>query len=219
MLILWYTNGYIALSVCDSCLSRRRSCHHGFNFWYGLFKYSFRVLPAGSLPADDQVKNLTNNIVLKQNFYDLRYNKLADRIAIFTDGSKAENRVGAAAVVKHKFFVRRLPDGSSVYSAELTALELALNYILESHHSKFVIFSDSLSSLKALKGYSFANPILQIVIQKYLRATTDFHKDIVFCWVPSHVGIYGNELADFTAKAALEANLSHTLVPYTDYRG
>ena len=76
-----------------------------------------------------------------------------------------------------------------------------------------------MSSLKALKGYSFPNSILQIVIQKYIQATTDFQKDIVFCWVPSHVGIYGNELADFTAKAALEANLSHTLVPYTDYRG
>ena len=35
----------------------------------------------------------------------------------------------------------------------------------------------------------------------------------------SHVGIYGNEVADFTAQAALMANVSHTLyvIPYTDY--
>ena len=32
----------------------------------------------------------------------------------------------------------------------LIALELALNYIFESHHSEFVIFGDSLSSLKAI---------------------------------------------------------------------
>ena len=76
-----------------------------------------------------EVKNLTNPIVLRQNFCDLRYNKLADRIALFTDGSKAENWVGAA-IVKQKFFVSCPPDGLSVYSAELIALELALNYII-----------------------------------------------------------------------------------------
>ena len=30
------------------------------------------------------------------------------------------------------------------------------------------------------------------------------HKDIVFCWVPSHIGIQGNERADVLAKAALD---------------
>ena len=29
-------------------------------------------------------------------------------------------------------------------------------------------------------------------------------KDIVFCWVPSHTGIKGNEKADSAAKSAFE---------------
>ena len=42
--------------------------------------------------------------------------------------------------------------------------------------------------------------------------------DISFCWVPSHVGIWGNEIADWTAKAALQLNTSDWKVPASDFR-
>ena len=42
-------------------------------------------------------------------------------------------------------------------------------------------------------------------------------KDIVFCWVPSHTGIKGNERADFAAKSALDLPRTKVGVPYNDF--
>ena len=117
-----------------------------------------------------------------------------------------------------RYFVCRLPDDSSVYSAELSAIHLALKFILESPKHKFIIFTDSLSCLHALHGSSLKNPLLVQVINAYMEAASEGN-DIAFCWVPSHVGIAGNENADATAKAALNLVDIQTQVPHNDFRG
>ena len=68
----------------------------------------------------------------RQNFLELRDRLYRDRTEIFTDGSKSDHKVAAAAVVDDQFLVCRLPDDSAVYSAELAALWLALKFTLES---------------------------------------------------------------------------------------
>jgi len=128
-----------------------------------------------------------------------------------------QKTVAASAFVAGRFFVQRLPNKSSVYSAELTAICLALEYIVQYCNSHFVIFSDSLSSLQALQTRDFKNPLLCKVMQYYMDASQDGN-DISFCWVPSHVGIWGNEIADWTAKAALQLNTSDWKVPASDFR-
>ena len=56
---------------------------------------------------------------------------------VFTDGSKMNERVGAAAVINHHFqncetncrqLSKRLPDNSTIFAAEATAISLVLNY-------------------------------------------------------------------------------------------
>ena len=42
------------------------------------------------------------------------------------------------------------------------------------------------------------------------------NKDIILCWVPSHVGIRGNEKADSAAKSSLDLPHAQVGVPYTD---
>ena len=42
------------------------------------------------------------------------------------------------------------------------------------------------------------------------------NKEVLFCWVPSHCGIVGNEAADQAAKEALSKTLSPIMIPFTD---
>ena len=44
-------------------------------------------------------------------------------------------------------------------------------------------------------------------------------KDIVFAWVPGHVGIQGNNVVDLAAKHALEKSINRRMaVPYSDFK-
>ena len=40
-----------------------------------------------------------------------------------------------------------------------------------------------------------------------------------FIWIPSHIGITGNSLADSEAKAALQLPVTNLPVPYSDFKG
>ena len=71
-------------------------------------------------------------------------------VQIFTDGSKVDEKVAAAAVsyvAPNSPFSCRLRDHSSTYTAELQATLLALKQAYQSQERKFMIFPDSLSAL------------------------------------------------------------------------
>jgi len=110
----------------------------------------------------------------------------------------------------------RLPDVSSIFTAELKAIILALEHIFISNRKQFVIFSDSLSCLQALKYCKYTHPLVLQICEYYHRLITR-GKSIDFCWVPSHVGIHGNERADRAAKAALEGPICTMKIPHSDF--
>ena len=62
----------------------------------------------------------------------------------------------------------RIPDGSSVFTAEAKAIDLALDLVDSCNsHDKFIILSYSLSVLQALNHTSSKNPQIQDILKKH----------------------------------------------------
>ena len=61
------------------------------------------------------------------------------------------------------------------------------------------------------------HPLIGMVIRKCVFLNIA-NKDIILCWVPSNVGIRGNEKADSPAKSALDLPCTTFGVPYTDFK-
>ena len=60
------------------------------------------------------------------------------------------------------------------------------------------------------------NPLIQQIFRKYNYFSS--FKEIVFCWLPSHTNIRGNELADLEAKSAFII-INHQLeIPHSDFK-
>ena len=81
-------------------------------------------------------------------------------------------------------------------------VDIALDFIRTCDtNNKFIIFSDSLSVLKAMNHTSSKNPQIQKLLEKCHELLNN--EEIVLCWIPSHIGIQGNEKVDQQAKTSL----------------
>ena len=99
---------------------------------------------------------------------------------------------------------------------EIKAIDLALDHIEQSRNSDFIIFSDFLSVLQSLHNRHIENPLLLDVLLKH-NELAELNR-IVFCWLPSHVGIKSNEKSDIAAKSALTLNISDLKIPFTNFK-
>jgi ribonuclease HI len=102
---------------------------------------------------------------------------------IFTDGTKSLEGAGGAMYnetnqISIKF---KLSENSSIFAAEATAVIRALQSDDETYKRHFLINK----------------------IEKIWRNLSEVGKTVQFCWIPSHCGIGGNEMADKLAKSSL----------------
>ena len=150
-------------------------------------------------------KDDTNPLIFQQEFLAMR-EKYSKCFEIYTDGSKQDKKVGAAA-----FFPKapdeskkiRLPENSSIFSAELVGIILALRKVkeLEGKIKNFVIMTDGLSALQSLANPNPNNNFIKRILN--ILVSINSNVKIHFIWIPGHVGIKGNERADKLAKEAL----------------
>ncbi|GFU90541.1 putative RNA-directed DNA polymerase from transposon X-element [Trichonephila clavipes] len=122
--------------------------------------------------------------------------------AIYTDGSKRADYVGCGVVIEDILHGYRLDTSCSIFTAEAFAIYRALPSIDSNMPRKYCIYTDSMSVLEALENYhDRCHPVVCTILDITSRLYSKGF-DIVFCWLPSHVGIIGNEQADSAAKSA-----------------
>ena len=134
-------------------------------------------------------------------------------ITINTEDSK----VGCAVISDNHSYMQRTPGNSSIFTAEAKAIDLALDFISTCDaNNKFIIFSDSLSVLKAMNHTSSKNPQIQKLLEKCHELLA--YKEIVLCWIPSHIGIQGNEMVDKQAKTSLSLEPTSFKISYSNFK-
>ena len=135
-----------------------------------------------------------------------------DYLCIYTGGSKDSNRTACTPVLNTNIKTKALPIESSIFTTEACAIDLALDIILKEKHKKIIIFSDSLSVLLSLNNKQKLEQPL--IIKLLCRLPSTSNKEIVFCWISSHIGVRGNHRADAAAISALDKYN----IPYTDLK-
>ncbi len=124
---------------------------------------------------------------------------------------------GFAVLFPTHHYQIRLPKESSVLTAELSAVLYALQQLFYVPSSSFTIFTDSRTSLTLLQSLRTTHPLVQ-EIQDWLFRVSVWHKSVCSCWVPSHVGITGNERVNFLARnIPLTDRLRPRNLPASDY--
>ncbi|KAG6461494.1 hypothetical protein O3G_MSEX012673 [Manduca sexta] len=155
------------------------------------------------------IKNIT--AIFLNNRYD-NFHKF------FTDGSLNGVEAGAAfydlyANCHAKFKINS--NSISIMEIELVAILEALSYIKSTNYSNVVILPDSKSSLQHLAQCTsnFRGRPVAYAILKLLMELQSSSKNIILQWIPSHMGLNGNEVADKLAKQAITDGIPLHIMP------
>ena len=142
-------------------------------------------------------------------------NKYLNHIKILTDNSVLDSLNSVAGFVipelkvQNSFYLGKF--FLSIFTSELYAILMALNYICNIHLAiyNFVICVDSKSVLCALKSWNCKmRGDIFYEVKYFIHCIMYKGIGIEFCWVPSHCGLYLNEISDKLAKQGAMENMS-----------
>ena len=74
-------------------------------------------------------KSEANPHILKDDFRKVQ-SRYKNYQQIYTDGSKEDSKVGCAVISDNHSNMQRIPDDSSIFTAEAKAIDLALDFII-----------------------------------------------------------------------------------------
>lgn len=132
------------------------------------------------------------------------------QLFVYTDGSGINGKIGASAVAPSLGVTLKTFLGSTscytVYSGELQGIALALSIAENrpiSDIENVTVFTDNQGAIRSScnpSGQS-GQQILRYIV-KSINTLRERGIEVVLQWIPAHVGIVGNELADVAAKQA-----------------
>ena len=152
----------------------------------------------------------------RQLISEFLHHKHKTDIDIYTDGSKTTAGVGAGIAIRtssnlsNNLFSKSskpLSSKASILSAELQAISWGLQTMAKLCNKSCTVYSDSKGALQSIMQYNPKNPLVQEIQAKINKAFSHNNK-IIFCWIPSHCDIPGNECADKLAKQASKSPTS-----------
>ena len=170
----------------------------------------FRQIPWGNTGATFNYttlpvsKHLCNTQTLKTAALNsIRKVETSNTYSLYTDGSVDPTTETAGAAVHSNRFTGswRVSNTASTMQTELLAILQALKYTVTNETGPVVIHCDSQAALKALQSLKLKenrNLLSQIHVQ--LGKHANQNRDVTFNWIPSHIGIIGNDEADRLAK-------------------
>ena len=164
-------------------------------------------------------KKNSSNEEIKTKF--LEHANKHNGYSLYTDGAKTSEGVGCAVVAESLIIKKKLPPLCSIFTAEMFAVLQAVKHVFNvgKFDESFIIFCDSTSVLLSMKQFMPLHPIVQEVQEWLVLLHSRKRIKLSFCWVPAHVGVRGNELADKAAKEAIHLQSCSLLdIPYGDLK-
>ena len=104
------------------------------------------------------------------------------------------------------------PKESSIYSAELTAIDFPMNIIANHKSSKFIIYSDSKSVFLAQQNKDTSIPLITKLNK---MNTISKNNSIILTWIPTTL-LFMEVKGRQSYKKALLIDISKTKISYTD---
>lgn len=148
-------------------------------------------------------KENVNPKVLKQMVLCLLNGKYRNLTKVYTDASKHNSRCGIGVYMEpgNRRLTWKLKHETSIMTAEVIALSMATKEILKTDLRDVVILTDSLSSCMVLENSQYQE-WRSAMIDEILQACLS--RNITIQWIPSHIDLEGNDIADYLAKKGTE---------------
>ena len=130
---------------------------------------------------------------------------------MYTDGSKSKEECVGVGIYIPDFKIsisKRASDQLSVYTAEMLAVIIGLQWVEEVRPDRVVMCTESLSILQSIQSTTIAREDILIELNHSLLRLHRGVIDLQFCWVPAHEGVKRNECADKLAKSARQKEIT-----------
>ncbi|XP_069992410.1 uncharacterized protein [Penaeus vannamei] len=138
-----------------------------------------------------------------------------DTTVIYTDGSvdPESGRAGGDFLCNDYVQASRLSNDSSILQAELFAIRSALTYALSVQNLQYVFSRTPLCHSHLTEPAHLDNVYLATSTLFKLQQLTQQGKTVRIMWIPSHVGLEGNDRVDSAAKSSLHQTRIQPIKP------